>query len=156
MSNSPYEVENTGGIAMSLVLPCYNPLNGWEQSVCSAFYAFCDSIGEQVELMIVLDGVSATVTTDALAFLQKNIPDVKLVQYPLNKGKGYAIRQGVKEATGKVIMYTDIDFPYSPASMFTIYKILKNDECDVAVGVKSEAYYSQVPLLRRAISRYLR
>jgi glycosyltransferase involved in cell wall biosynthesis len=141
---------------VSLVLPCYNPPPGWEQNVCSAFHDFCDRIGEQAELVIVLDGKSATVTGDTLVFIEQNISNLKLVEYPVNRGKGYAIRQGVAAAVGEVIMYTDIDFPYTVESMRMIYEGLRNNDHDVAVGVKNDAYYSQVPFLRRAISRYLR
>jgi len=141
---------------VSLVLPCYNPPVGWEQNVCSRFQAFCSRIGTQAELVLVLDGESATVNDTALSFLKQNVANLKVLSYPVNRGKGYAIRQGVAVATGDVIMFTDVDFPYTVESMQTIYEGLKNNEYDVAVGVKNENYYAQVPFLRRAISRYLR
>ncbi len=141
---------------VSIVLPCYNPAPGWEQIVCSSYNAFCVDAGEQAELVLVLDGHSVAVTAESKAYIKKNIPGLKLVEYQQNKGKGYAIRQGVAVATGDIIIYTDIDFPYSPGSLHTIYQTLKNNEADVAVGVKDPAYYAQVPAMRRIISKYLR
>ena len=143
-------------MTISLVLPCYNPASGWQQTVCASYTSFCGCVQEQVELVLVMDGVSATVTKEAVAFLRQNIPQLKLVEYPVNKGKGYALRQGVKVATGDIIIYTDIDFPYSPDSMYDVYQTLKNNEADVAIGVKNESYYVHVPFLRRMISKYLR
>jgi glycosyltransferase involved in cell wall biosynthesis len=143
-------------MAISLILPCYNPVPGWEQNVCSSFRSFVSRVHEQVELVIVSDGISKSVTTETLTFLKENIPSLKLIEYPVNRGKGYAIRQGVAVATGDVIMYTDIDFPYAPDSMHNVYEALKNNEADVAIGVKNEDYYAHVPFLRRAISKYLR
>jgi len=143
-------------MAVSLILPCYNPAPGWEQTVLSSYRTFSNRVGEQVEPIVVLDGISATVTAEAITFLKENIPGLKLVDYSVNKGKGFAIRQGVAVASGDIIIYTDIDFPYTPDSMHSVYETLKSSEADVAIGVKNEAYYAQVPFLRRAISKYLR
>jgi glycosyltransferase involved in cell wall biosynthesis len=143
-------------VIVSLVLPCYKPPSGWEQTICSAYSSFGKSVAGDVELIIVLDGESATVTKDALSFLEKNIPQLKLVKYPDNRGKGYAIRQGVVVASGEMIIYTDIDFPYTEASMRAIYDGLSKDEFEVGVGVKNDAYYAHVPFLRKVISHFLR
>lgn len=141
---------------VSLILPCYNPASGWEQIVCSNCKAFEENILDPVEFIIVMDGPSATITPDSLSYLRQNISGLKVVQYAENRGKGYAIRQGVAVAAGDIIMYTDIDFPYTQDSMQAIYKSLANHELDVAVGVKDDAYYGHVPPLRRVISRFLR
>jgi glycosyltransferase involved in cell wall biosynthesis len=141
---------------VSLVLPCYNPPPGWEQSIVTSFSLFCSRIKDETELVIVMDGVSDAVTPQSISFLQQKIPQLKLIRYELNRGKGYAIREGVKAAIGDIIIYTDIDFPYAPESIYAIYQGLSNDEQDVAIGVKNDDYYTHVPQLRRIISRFLR
>ena len=103
-----------------------------------------------------MDGTSEATTKESISFLEQNIPQLKLIRYEQNRGKGYAIRQGVAAAKGDIIIYTDVDFPYSPDSMYKIYEGLKNDESDVAIGVKNDDYYAHVPMLRRIISRFLR
>ena len=140
----------------SLVLPCYNPAPGWVQVVHASYLSFCAAARGTVELIIVLDGRSDQVTDVSLAFLRQHIVGLEVVEYTVNRGKGYAIRQGVARATGDIIIYTDIDFPYAQHSMLDIYNALVHDECDVAIGVKNNAYYAHVPFLRRIISRYLR
>lgn len=141
---------------VSVVLPCYNPPPGWEQTICAAYKSFCDSIDVPVELIIVLDGLCPGVTTDDEILLNKFIPRLNIVKYETNKGKGYAIRKGVSVAKGDIIIYTDIDFPYTASSILSVYKTLRNGDADVAVGVKNEAYYEHVPLVRKIISRILR
>ncbi|WP_345083524.1 glycosyltransferase [Nemorincola caseinilytica] len=141
---------------VSLILPCYAPQPGWEQIVRSGAEAFRQVIGEQMELILVLDGRSDTVTDATLQWLKDNLPYLQVIQYDENMGKGYAIRQGVTAAGGDIIMYTDIDLPYTLASMEAVYRRLHNNECDIAAGVKDEAYYSHVPAMRRIISRGLR
>ena len=141
---------------LSLILPCYNPPQGWERNIYTTYTAFCKRIDTETELLIVLDGQSESVSTDQLKFLQQKIPALKFVSYPDNMGKGYAIRQGAAEATGDIIIYTDIDFPYTIDSMCTVFNGLNNNEFEVGVGVKDEAYYKKVPAVRRLISRCLR
>ena len=143
-------------MVISLVLPCYNPPNEWEHIICEQYSAFQKQVKEPVELVVVMDGTSGHVEKEALEYLRQQIPAIKLITYPVNKGKGYAIRQGVKESAGDVVLYTDVDFPYTIASMLAVYEPLRNNECDVAVGVKNDTYYSQVPYVRRLISKYLR
>jgi glycosyltransferase involved in cell wall biosynthesis len=140
----------------SLVLPCYKPLPGWEQHVYTGFRSFCQAAGQDIELVVVLDGENESISNDALQYLKEHIPGMKLVGYAENRGKGHALRQGVVQATGEIIMYTDIDFPYTPDSMLAVYTHLKNNEADVAIGVKNNSYYTHVPFLRRIISRFLR
>lgn len=141
---------------LSLVLPCYNPVPSWEQIVYSNYEVCCKELNETIELIIVLDGISPNVSNASLSFLTQNIPKLTIVEYPENRGKGYAIRQGVAKAKGDIIIYTDVDFPYTKESMHTIYDALAQNECDVAVGVKNDAYYAHVPPIRGLISRFLR
>ena len=140
----------------SVVLPCYNLPQGWEQIVYDNYAAFCSAAKVQVEVVVVLDGISTAATKEALDFLKNKIPGFVLIQYPVNKGKGYAIRQGMKVATGEIIIYTDVDFPYKESSLLAIFEILKNNETDIAIGVKDESYYTHVPFIRSIISRCLR
>ena len=143
-------------MSTSLILPCYNPQQGWEQNVCASYQAFCAGVNDKVELIIVMDGKSETVTAAATSFLEANIQQLKIVQYEGNKGKGYALRNGVAAATGDIILYTDIDFPYTIDSMIAVYDGLNRNEYEVGIGVKNDAYYAHVPFLRKFISRFLR
>lgn len=140
----------------SLILPCYNPPQDWERNVYTNYKAFCSRIGNNAELIIVVDGTSESVKGEHLIYLKQNIPQLKLVQYVENHGKGYAIRQGAAIATGDIILYTDIDFPYTIESMHAVYGSLHNNESDVAIGVKNDSYYTHIPPVRKAISQALR
>ena len=140
----------------SVVLPCYNPQTGWERTICDHYLSFCKRIQDTPELILVMDGISHSVKQAELDLLKHTIPTLRLLQYPVNHGKGYAIRQGVKEASGAIIIYTDADFPYTEDSLYKVYEQLKTDECDVAIGVKDGSYYTHVPFVRNVISRSLR
>lgn len=141
-------------VQLSIILPCYNPLPGWNQHVLAGFRRIQNDIAG-VELILVNDGSPSDITDD-VAVLKKDIPGLKYIEYKENKGKGYAIRTGAAQASGNFIIYTDIDFPYTHESFMRIYDALVNDKCDMAVGVKDNVYYTHVPLLRRWTSKALR
>ena len=141
--------------ALSVILPCYNPPAGWQNRIVEQFRALEKLIEAPLQLIVVNDGAAAVTQVHA-DFLQKAIPSLIYIHYTQNRGKGYALRQGVAAATGQVILYTDIDFPYTLESLQEVYDAIVRDGHDVAIGVKNEAYYSHVPPFRKAISKSLK
>jgi glycosyltransferase involved in cell wall biosynthesis len=141
-------------VQLSIVLPCYHPPQDWEQRVLQAYRSLAERLSLQPELIIVDDGGGSGID-DPLQVLAAALPGLQTVRYAQNRGKGFALRQGVQAASGALIIYTDIDFPYSEASFQAIYDALQGGN-DVAIGVKDAAYYRQVPPLRRIISKRLR
>lgn len=107
------------------------------------------------ELIIVNDGS----TNGLFQEVQKSFLEhksVKIVAYEHNKGKGYALRKGVKVGSGDLLIYTDVDFPYTIESFMGIFNQLKNKPTDVAIGIRGEEYYRHLPETRVRISKMLR
>ena len=111
---------------------------------------------EEAELIIVVDGHTSAVNESELQTLREAVPMLQVIKYEVNRGKGFALRTGAARAKGERIIYTDIDFPYTPGSFRAVYELLRQDRADVAVGVKNDDYYRSVPRVRRAVSRCLR
>lgn len=142
-------------VSLSLILPCYNPVKNWGNNVFTNFIAVKDQI-ESVELIIINDGSSANFDEKNIRSFFSTHPEIKIVSYTENKGKGYAVREGVKAAAGELIIYTDIDFPYTHESFLKIYSALKNENADVAIGIRGEEYYTHLSKTRVRISKLLR
>ena len=145
-------------MSVSVILPCYNPQPGWEQVIFKEFGLFASRVAVPVELILVMDGLphKRPDIVAALSALSTAMPNITVIQYDTNRGKGYATRKGVEAAKGAIILYTDVDFPYNTDSILDVYRKLEADECDVAAGVKDNEYYAHVPVVRRLISRILR
>jgi glycosyltransferase involved in cell wall biosynthesis len=141
---------------LSLVLPCYNPPEGWDAIVAQSYRTISSRIDKPVELIIVNDGSAVQLNTPQLLALQQAYQGrIHFIDSVKNEGKGAALRKGVAATSYGKIIYTDIDFPYEIASVMDIYLALEQNN-DIVVGVKGESYYIQVPKMRKAISKTLR
>lgn len=140
----------------ALILPCYNPPDKWAENVVKHYHSIKAKIDLPLSLVIVNDGSTDNFTQADIRYLKQHLPDALMIDYSENRGKGYALRKGVKAAGADITIYTDIDFPYTSESIYKLYNALRLAECDVAIGIKDESYYKQVPTARRIISKWLR
>ncbi len=140
---------------LSVVLPCYNPPATWESDVMG-FYNDLKGIADRHDIQIILvnDGSTKNLDPRIINRLQKSIAHFEFISYPLNQGKGHALRKGITQATGKYIIYTDIDIPYTFNSFRKIYDALATHQ--VAVGVRNNSYYHKIPKARLLISKILK
>jgi len=139
---------------LSLVLPCYNPPEQWEQIVVACTKSIENKLALTIDLIIVNDGSTKNIHPESHAFIKENIVNVTFLEQKENTGKGQALRTGVKLTKGKTIIFTDIDFPYTEDSFLKIFEGLQS--YSVALGHRSRDYYAHTPLFRKMISKTLR
>jgi glycosyltransferase involved in cell wall biosynthesis len=108
-----------------------------------------------LSLIVVNDGSKSIINAEEINYIEKNVPQFKFVNHEINRGKGHALREGVKLSNADYIIYTDIDFPYIIKSLDDVYTQLINGY-DVVVGVRSAEYYKKVPKTRIVISKILK
>ena len=137
---------------LSIILPCYNPKPLWVQRVVDNLMQIEAAIGAPVQCVLVNDGSTQNIEAE-VQVLASTLADFKYIHYTTNKGKGYAIRQGLEAATAPHIAYTDIDFPYTPDSLLAVYHALHTH--DIAIGIKSADYYTHLPTGRVWASKTL-
>jgi len=140
---------------LTLVLPCYNPPSGWADIVLEGYKEIQSYVDYPVELIIVNDGSTQHIEASIVHKLQNQIPLFKFISYPANRGKGFALRKGMKEVQTQTVIYTDIDFPYTSESLLSMLRELQSGT-EIAIGVKNKTYYKNVPFVRVLISKILR
>jgi len=59
---------------------------------------------------------------------------VKIITLRENQGKGVAIRRGLKEATGDVVVIQDADLEYDPRELHILLKPIVDGDADVVYG----------------------
>lgn len=142
---------------LAIIVPCYNPSVGWEQRLIEHYQIFQrQSQHPQLQLTLVNDG-SALEQVNERHFqtLRTTFPTINIISYTENRGKGYALRQGVAASEADYYLFTDIDFPYTTTSMLTVQKeVLQKG--GIVVGNRKTDYYEKVPLFRTLLSKTFR
>lgn len=72
-------------------------------------------------------------STDGTRDLYTNLPH-KVLYHEFNQGKGAALRTGLKEASGDIIIIQDADLEYNPTDYLPLVDLIKNDKFDVVYG----------------------
>ena len=143
---------------LDIIIPCFNPRNGWERIVSESVAIIKNGLPQDVlnSVIIVNDGSTIGLSQEAVEILISSTPEVKLIEYGNNKGKGYAVRVGVRSSEADLQIYTDVDFPYVNDSVVRFYDILSNNEAEVVVASRGDSYYDSLSLFRRILSKSLR
>jgi len=93
---------------LSVIVPAYNEVKTFralmETLLCK------EMTGLQMEIIVVES--NSTDGTRELALKYKDHPRVKLILEELPRGKGYAVRTGLKAATGDYVLIQDADLEY--------------------------------------------
>lgn len=91
----------------SIVIPAFNEANRISKTL-KDIHTYIIQHQISAEVIVVNDGSSddTAATVEATADLYR---EVKLVTYQPNKGKGYALRRGLAQAKGDIVMYMDAD-----------------------------------------------
>lgn len=138
---------------LDLVLPCCNPPEGWEKLLIAQYYELKALMGPvPVQLILVDDGSVRQVGALQLARLETAIPGIIIISYRQNRGKGHAVREGVKRARYGYQVCTDLDFPFGAGAVKAAFDRLQQG-ADVVAGERGQAYLQLLPHGRRMITR---
>lgn len=118
---------------ISVILPCYNESARVADTVKSV-NAYLGAKGHRFEIIAVDDG-SGDGTNDILKNLAREIAALRVIRYSENRGKGYAVRQGVNSARFETVMFMDVDLatPVETIAQFAVHE----PHADVAIGSRA-------------------
>lgn len=136
---------------LSVVMPAYNEGKNIYHNI-ERVRAAISKFADNYEIIVVNDGSSDN-TKDEILRAEKEMPDIRLVSYSKNRGKGGAIKKGVEASHGEYIAFLDADLDLPPEQLEKYLKQLQGGKADVVIGSKmhkdSEIDY---PFVRRVIS----
>ncbi len=137
---------------LSVVLGCYNAASQVEKNV-DGLTRFLDTLGKSYELIVVDDG-SLDNSFAILRGLEKTLTSLVVLRNPQNMGKGFSIRNGILNSTGKYVIFTDLDMAYSRENLVTMLKKLEEgDQVVVANRRLPESIYTVNNKLIRYVYR---
>ncbi len=138
---------------LSIVIPAYNESARIEATL-ERVMACVETQRWDAEVLVVDDG-SRDATPEIIQRWMRRYPQLHLIKNDGNRGKGYSVRNGLLQATGEVVMFTDADLS---APMEEAERLLAAiaDGADVAIGSRWMDKTRQTihqPLYRRFFGR---
>lgn len=112
---------------LSVIIPCYN-----ERATIAEIIGQVLAVGRADEIIVVDDG-STDGTREVLSQLPQNAC-VKVLYHPANYGKGAAVRSGIAQATGDIILIQDADLEYDPRDYPALLRPIEEGRATVVYG----------------------
>jgi glycosyltransferase involved in cell wall biosynthesis len=121
---------------LSIVVPVFNE----EQFIAEVLKSIAksDTSGFKKEIIIVNDG-STDKTSPNISKATKSLRNhknvaFKIIDLKINSGKSFAVKQGMLESSGEVVLIQDADLEYSPEDYPLILEPFIRNNADVVYG----------------------
>jgi glycosyltransferase involved in cell wall biosynthesis len=140
-------------VTYSFIIPAYNE----SERLATSLPKMLDYIHQQqfpAEVIVVNDG-SRDDTADIVRRFAASDHEVRLVENPGNRGKGYSVRSGMLHAKGDVMLFTDADLSSPISEADKLFVALKQGG-DIAIGsrwLRAEMQTERQPWHRQLYGR---
>ncbi len=132
MSMQASSVRCLTGSTTSLIVPTYNPGPLIERT-WKELNSFLSWAPGNWEVLFVCDGCTDGTAQRLQALIRSDNLPVRQLSYAPNRGKGFAVRQGLLAATGQWRMFTDVDLAYGFEDVMRLARTLQAGAA-VAIG----------------------
>jgi dolichol-phosphate mannosyltransferase len=139
-------------VDVSIILPCMNEEEGIP-GLKARLSPVIAELGGKTEVLLVDDG-STDGTLAGLERLARELPGARVLRHETNQGLGAAVRTGVAEARGQIVVTTDFDGTYGfeeiPA---LVAKLREGFDVVVASPYHPDGGIEGVPAYRLVLSK---
>ena len=115
---------------LSVVVPVYN-----EKQTIGQILTRIDKTPYEKEI-IVVDDYSTDGTREILREIDssRRLPSARFLYHEVNQGKGAALRTGIREASGDIVLVQDADLEYDPSEYCVLIQPITAGVADVVYG----------------------
>ena len=113
---------------VTILIPVYNEVGTLETILKKVEES--DFCGLEKEIILIDD-----YSTDGTKDIYPKLP-YKVLYHEYNQGKGAALRDGFKEATGDIIVIQDADLEYDPNDYKPLIQLILDGKADVCYGTR--------------------
>ena len=141
------------GPQVSIIIPAYNEEKRLGRTLEHVLSCVRER-GWHAEVLVVDDG-STDNTVQIVQQWQSDYPELFLIENAGNRGKGYSVRNGLLQASGKLVMFTDADLSSPIEEAERLFEAIEAG-ADVAIGSRWLDRQKQTrhqPLYRRFFGR---
>ena len=118
---------------LSIIVPIYKQEKIIKTNLLN-IYNVLQKTPYKFEIIGVVDGTSIDKSYQKAKQMKK--PEIKIYGYKSNKGKGQAIRYGMKKSNGDVITFIDSGMEIDPSGIIMLLEHMKWYNADIIVGSK--------------------
>ena len=134
---------------LSVIVPAYNEAEFIDNSIANINIAL-NKTGLQFELIIVDDGSQDKTRLIAKSLLD-TYPNLRVIGYDVNQGKGFACREGFNHARGRNVVFLDGDLDVDVSQISDYVK--KLGEGDLVIASKyHQCSKTDIPFIRIFLS----
>lgn len=112
---------------LSVIMPIYNEVDTIDTILSTVL-----SVDIEKEVIIV-DDCSTDGTREKYPAIE-HMQDVRVILQERNRGKGAALRRGITEATGDIVIFQDADLEYDPNEYHRLIEPIVDGKADVVYG----------------------
>lgn len=138
-------------IDFSIIIPSYNGAKILTNNL-PILFDILNKRAMNYEVIIVNDGSSDADEVEKVASLF----NCRFITYTINKGKGYAVREGMKIANGNYLIFTDTDIPFKEIAFNRMLDTLLENKYDLVIGdrtLKNSEYFEVISPSRKIGSK---
>lgn len=138
---------------LSIVIPAYNESARIENALERVMSCVAEQ-GWDAEVLVVDDG-SKDSTPEIVQEWMQRYPRLHLIKNDGNRGKGYSVRNGLLQAAGEIVMFTDADLSAPMEEAERLFAAI-HEGADVAIGSRwldKQRQTIHQPLYRRFFGR---
>jgi dolichyl-phosphate beta-glucosyltransferase len=139
--------------AYSIVIPAFNEGRRLGPTL-EKVLGYVQAQKWDAEIIVVNDG-SRDNTADIVRSFAANDPSLRLVENPGNRGKGYSVRNGMLNARGQIVLFSDADLSSPIEEAPKLFEALEAG-ADIAIGsrwLRAETQTQRQPLHRQFFGR---
>ena len=113
-------------IELSVIVPAYNEERTIAELLKILSRELSNLLTSSFEVIIVDDGSTDT-TKKTVEYQISELSEVqmRIISLPTNRGKGFAVQQGIQSARGLYVLVQDGDLEYSPSDIVTLLQVQK-------------------------------
>lgn len=116
---------------LSIIIPVFNEQAYITRILDAVLDA--DSCGLRKEIIIIDDG-STDKTPDLIARVAKDVAGITIIKFQQNRGKGAAIKAGIQQSEGDILLIQDADLEYDPAEYSRLLEPFLKGYADAVYG----------------------
>jgi len=134
----------------SIIIPAYNEAARLG-STLERVLSYVSQQAWDAEIVVVNDG-SRDQTPDLVRTKSAVCPNLRLIENPGNRGKGYSVRNGMLNAAGEILLFTDADLSSPIQESVKLFAAIEAG-ADIAIG--SRWLQSELQTHRQSLARQL-